>query len=109
MTTYDDATVNGLVARTTLITDPKVPILSAVIEADTAAGDTLVHEQRMTPTDYAFDRATLRELLTQTGAEQGLPGELFERIERAVDALPGGRIEDFIGLFTAIEPRRAAA
>lgn len=109
MTTYDDAGVNGLVARITLVTDPQVPILSAVIEADTAAGDTLVHEQHMTPADYAFDHATLRELLTRTGAEQGLPGELFERIERAVDALPGGRIEDFVSLFTAIEPRRAAA
>ncbi len=88
---------------------PQVPILSAVIEADTAEGDTLIHEQRMTPADYAFDRAALREMLTRTGAEQGLPAELFERIESAVDALPGGRIEDFVALFTAIEPRRAAA
>jgi 2-methylcitrate dehydratase PrpD len=109
MTTYDDAAVNGLVARTTLVTDPGVPILSAVIEVDIATGETLVHEQRMTPADYAFDRATLRELLTRIGAEQGLPGELFERIERAVNALPGGRIEDFVALFTAIEPKRVAA
>ena len=63
----------------------------------------------MTPADYAFDRAALRELLTRIGAEQGLPSALFERIERAVDALPGGRIEDFTTLFAAIEQRRAAA
>jgi 2-methylcitrate dehydratase PrpD len=109
MTTYDDAAVNGLVARTTLVTDPDVPVLSAIIEADTTDGTTHLHEQRMTPADYAFDRATLRELLTRTGAEQGLEAALFERIERAVDALPNGRIEDFTGLFTAIAPRRAAA
>jgi len=109
MTTYDDAAVNALVARTTLFTDADVPVLSAVIEADTVDGKTLVHEQRMTPVDYAFDRATLRELLTRTGAEQGLPGALFAQIEHAIDALPGGRIEDFVALFTAIEPKRAAA
>ena len=109
MTTYDDGSVNGLVARTTLVTDPGVPVLSAIIEADTADGATHRHEQRMTPADYAFDRATLRELLTRTGAEQGLEPGLFERIERVVDALPNGRIEEVVGLFTAIEPRRVAA
>lgn len=109
MTTYDDAAVNELVARTTLVTDPDVPVLSAILEADTAGGTTHVHKQRMTPADYAFDRATLRELLTRTGAEQRLEAALFERIEHVVDTLPGGRIEDFVELFTAIEPRRAAA
>ena len=59
--------------------------------------------------DYAFDRATLRELLTRTGAEQGLEQRLFERIEHVVDALPNGSIEDLVGLFTAIEPHRVAA
>lgn len=109
MTTYDDQPVNALVARTTLVTDPQVPVLSAIIEVDTASGETLVHEQRMTPADFAFDRPTLRELLVRIGAEQGLPAELFSRIERAADALPGGRIEDFVSLFAGIGSQRAAA
>lgn len=109
MTTYDDAAVNALVAKTELVTDPEVAVLSAVIEAQTTAGIKHVHSQKMTPADYAFDRATLRELLTRTGAEQGLAPELFDRIERVVDALPNGRIQEIVDLFAAIERRRQAA
>lgn len=109
MTTYDDATVNALVEKIALVTDPGVPVLSAVIEADTLDGETLVQEQRMTPADYAFDRTTLRELLVRIGSEQGLPASLFDRIERVVGALPNGRIEDIVGLFAEIEGRRHAA
>lgn len=106
MTTYDDAHVAALVSRIALVSDANIPILSAIIEADLEGGDTLIHEQRMTPKDYAFDRATLRELLVRTGAEQGLPVGLFERIEAAADALPGGSIEDFITLFAEL-PRHS--
>ena len=109
MTTYDDAAVNALVERIALVTDPGVPVLSAVLEADTLDGETLVHEQRMTPADYAFDRATLRELLGRIGSEQGLPRSLFERIEAVVDALPHGAIAEVVGLFSEIEGRRRAA
>ena len=106
MTTYDDAAVAGLVSRITLVSDAKIPILSAIIEADMEDGETLIHEQRMTPQDYAFDRPTLRELLVRTGAEQGLPASLFTRIEAAADALPGGIIEDFTALFAEL-PRHS--
>ncbi|CAN7348634.1 MmgE/PrpD family protein [Bosea sp. LjRoot9] len=109
MTTYDDAAVNGLVAKITLVTDPEVPVLSAVLEADTVSGARHVHAQTMTPADYAFDRATLRELLTRIGAEQRLRPELFERIERVVDALPDGGVREIVDLFAAIEPHRRAA
>lgn len=106
MTTYDDAAVASLVSRIALVSDANIPILSAIIEADLESGETLVHEQRMTPKDYAFDRPTLRELLERTGAEQGLPAALFDRIEAAADALPGGKIEDFTALFAEL-PRHS--
>ena len=38
MTTYDDPAVNDLIARVELVSDPSIPILSAVIEAETADG-----------------------------------------------------------------------
>lgn len=106
MTTYDDSAVAGLVSRIALVSDANIPILSAIIEADLESGETLVHEQRMTPKDYAFDRPTLRELLERTGAEQGLPAALFDRIEAAADALAGGKIEDFTALFAQL-PRHS--
>lgn len=102
MTTYDDAAVSGLVSRIALVSDANIPILSAIIEAELESGETLIHEQRMTPKDYAFDRPTLRELLERTGAEQALPAALFDRIEAAADALPGGKIEDFTALFAEL-------
>lgn len=98
MTTYDDPAVADLIARTTLITDPSVPVLSAVIEVDTAAG-TLVHEQRMTPADYAYDRRTLSALLRRIGAEEGVPDKAFDRVEAFVAGLPAGRIEDVVEAF----------
>jgi len=99
MTTYDDAAVAVLIDRTTLISDPAVPQLCAVIEADTAGG-TLVHEQRMTAADYAYDRATVSAMLRRIGREQNLPAEAFSRIEAFADGLPDGAIVDTIAPFS---------
>ena len=109
MTSYDDTAVNALVARIELVTDPDVPVLSAIIEAKTGDGRVHVHEQRMTPADYAFDRPTLHALLTRIGREQGLPDALFERIGAIVDRLPSGRIEDLVALFDRKAAAHAAA
>lgn len=109
MTSYDDAAVNDLVARIALVTDPDVPVLSAIIEADTADGDTHIHEQRMEPADYAFDRPTLRALLTRIGREQAVAEAVFGRIEAVVDRLPEGRIEDVVALFEGAGGVRRAA
>ena len=109
MTDYADEAVNAHVARIALVTDPSVPVLSAILEAETAEGDTIVHEQRMTPADYAFDRTTLRALLSRIGREQGLPEALFDRIEAVVDRLPEGEIGDLTGLFDNLPASPAAA
>jgi 2-methylcitrate dehydratase PrpD len=98
MTTYDDATVSSLVRRTILIGDPAVPQLCAVIEADIAGG-TKVHEQRMTPADYAFDRTSVSTMLRRIGQEQAVPPAAFSRIEAFADLLPQGSIDDAIASF----------
>ena len=99
MTTYDDPTVTALIGRTTLVSDASVPTLSAVIEADTEEG-TIIHEQRMTPADYAYGRAAVSDMLRRIGREQRIPQVAFDRIERFVDRLPGGSIADAIEAFT---------
>ena len=48
MTTYDDPAVNDLITRVELVSQASIPILSAVIEAETADGAKQVREQRMT-------------------------------------------------------------
>lgn len=98
MTTYDDPAVAALIGRTTLVSDASVPTLSAVLEADTDDG-TLIHEQRMTPADYAYSRAAVSDMLRRIGREQGVPPAAFDRIESFADRLPAGSITDAIGAF----------
>jgi hypothetical protein len=108
MTTYDDPRVAGLIERITLVSDPAVPVLSAIIEADTSQGP-LTREQRMVPADYSYDLATLSAMLRRIGREEGVPMTAFDRLEAFVDRLPGGSIEDAIGAFSLpVEQRQAA-
>ncbi|MGB9118366.1 MmgE/PrpD family protein [Bradyrhizobium sp.] len=102
MTTYDDPAVAALIRRTTLISDPAVPQLCAVIEADTAGGS-LVHEQRMTAADYAYDRATVSTMLRRIGREQSVPPDAFARIESFAERLPGGAIAEAISAFSLVK------
>ena len=101
MTNYDDPSVAALIKRTTLVTDPSVPVLSAIIEADTAQG-TLIQEQRMTPADYAYDRATLSAMLRRIGAQEGVPMAAFDRLEAFVDRLPAGDISEILAAFALL-------
>lgn len=98
MTTFDDAAVEALIARTTLISDPAVPVLSAIIEADTPEGTT-VREQRMTAKDYAYDLPTLSSMLRRIGGEEGVDMAAFDRLEAFVRALPDGDIAEAIAPF----------
>ncbi|MDA8252763.1 MAG: MmgE/PrpD family protein, partial [Rhodospirillales bacterium] len=107
MTTYDDPDVAALIARTRLVTDPSVPVLSAILEVDTAQG-TRVHKQPMTPADYAYDRATLAAMLRRIGAEQEVPMAAFDRLEAFVDRLPAGDIGAVLAAFELM-PRPGAA
>ncbi len=98
MTTYDDPEVAALIARITLVPDAAVPVLCAVIEADTPAGP-VVRTQSMTTTDYAYDRAPLAALLRRIGAEEGVAPAAFDRLEAFVEGLPQGRITDAVEAF----------
>lgn len=102
MTTYDDPKVADLIRRTTLVSDPAVPTLCAVIEAETASG-TVVREQRMTPADYSFSRDAVSEMLRRIGREQKVAPAAFDRIERFVDRLPDGAIADAVGAFALVQ------
>ena len=109
MTTYDDAAVNGLVGRIALVTDPQVPVLSAVIEVETEDGRLHRRDQPMATADYAYDRATVSALVRRIGREQNVPMVAFDRIEAFVDRLPNAAIEEVLSAFTVLEPQRAAA
>ena len=109
MTTYDDPKVNELIGRIRLVTDAGVPTLSAVIEADTTAGRTVVQDQQMTARDYAYDRATVSKMIRRIGNEQDVPATAFDRIETFVDRWPASSIDDVLKSFAMIEPKRKAA
>jgi 2-methylcitrate dehydratase PrpD len=109
MTTYDDPEVNALESRITLVSDPGVPTLSAVIEAETEDGRVHVREQRMTAKDYAYDGPTLSALLRRIGREQNVPMALFDRLEGFVARLPNASIDEVLGAFAMLHPQRAAA
>jgi 2-methylcitrate dehydratase PrpD len=109
MTTYDDPAVNGLIERITLVSDPSVPCLSAVIEAETADGRRLVRDQRMMTEDYNYGRAGVSALVRRIGKEQGVPSKAFDLIEGFVDRFPDAHINDVLLSFAMLAPRRAAA
>ena len=109
MTTYDDRAVNGVVERVTLIGDPDVPTLSAVIEVETADGRRLVRDQRMTTEDYNYDRVGVSALVRRIGREQGVPAKAFDLIEGFVSRLPEAEINDVLSSFGMLAQRRAAA
>ncbi len=106
MTTYDDAKVNGFIGRISLVSDPSVPTLSCIIEADTADGRTVVQDQPMTAADYAYDRAGVSRLVRRIGVEQNVPMAAFDRLEGFVDRLPQGSIDDVLTAFASIEGPR---
>lgn len=109
MTTYDDAKLNGFINRITLISDPSVPTLSCVIEADTTDGHTLTQNQHMTTADFAYDRAGVSQLVRRIGAEQDVPMAAFDRLEAFVERWPAALIDELIGVFALIAPQRRAA
>ena len=99
MTTYDDAQVNALVDRVTLLSDEAVPTLCCRIEVEMADGRRIVRDERKTPADYSYDRATVSGLIRRIGAETGLPSSAYDRLEAFVDGLPDGDIGTVIAAF----------
>ncbi len=108
MTTYNDASVNALERRVTLVGDPSLSALCAKIEVEITDGTKHVREQNMTPADYAFDRRAISKLVRSIGAGEGVSPSAFDLLERFADRLPGGSIDEVIESFTTIERRMAA-
>ncbi|GAB5469572.1 MAG: MmgE/PrpD family protein [Rhodospirillales bacterium] len=109
MTSYDDPAVLGLIERVRLVSDPKVPVLSCVIAAETASGETLVEDLSMTAKDYAYDWQDTMALIRRIGAESGVPKVIYDDLERFCQALPEGSIGTVIAAFAALDDASAAA
>jgi 2-methylcitrate dehydratase PrpD len=99
MTTYGDRDVNALVDRIDLVPDESVARLSCVIEAALPGGRSLVENLPLTVADFAFDRATVSDLVRRIGGEQGVPPAAYDSIERFVSALPDGDVRDVLRAF----------
>jgi 2-methylcitrate dehydratase PrpD len=97
MTLYHDDEVNALVERVDLVADDGVPTLCCRIELTLASGETLTEICDMTPADYAWSFEDLRERLTRTAAQEGLPPDCIAELS-AFCADPAGR---GIGALTA--------
>jgi 2-methylcitrate dehydratase PrpD len=109
MTTYDDAEVNALVERVTLVSDEGVPTLCCRIEIEMADGRRIERHERKTPADFSFDRATVSALVRRIGAETGVPASAYDRLERFVDELPGGDIGAVVRSFAEAPRMQHAA
>jgi len=109
MTTYDDADVNRLVGRVTLVTDASVPTLSCIIEATLADGGREVEDLRMTAKDYAYGWDATSALIRRVGAETGVPAAAYDRLEGFCRGLPAGGIAEVLGAFAMLDTLRLAA
>ena len=109
MTTYDDAKLNGFIDHITLVSDASVPTLSCILEADMMDGLTVIQNQTMTTADFAYDRNRISQLVRRIGIEENVPMAAFDRIEAFVERLPTASIDEVIGAFTVIAPKRQAA
>lgn len=107
MTTYDDAEVNGLMARIDLVPDEGVARLCCVIEARLEDGTVETNDKRVTTEDFNFDRATVSALVRRIGAEQNVPPQAYDGIDRFVESLPNADIATVVEAF-ALCPRSAA-
>lgn len=102
MTVYDDAPVNDLVQRIDLVADSGIARLCCVVEAELDGADSVIHEQRMSTHDYAYDRATVAALIRQVGGESGVPQSCYRRLESFVDNLETSDIAEVLACFDAL-------
>jgi hypothetical protein len=109
MTTYDDAGVNELVARTTLVPDDGVAKLCSIIDVTLADGTLLAQDTRMTTKDYDFDRAAVNALVRRIGDETGIPQKAYDHLNTFVESLPGADLGLVLRAFAMIPGARAAS
>jgi len=109
MTTYDDATVNALVERVTLVSDEAVPTLCCRIAVALEDGAVIERYESKTTDDFAYDRATDSALIRRVGAETDIPSAVYDRLEAFVWGLPDGDIGEVLRCFAALPGLRKAA
>lgn len=101
MLDFDDAVVRELIPRIALVPDETVSRLCCTIELDFADGQQWRHEQVMSTDDFAYDRATARELVLRVGAESGIPAAIYTRLERFIDDPSGCGMDTVTDCFAA--------
>lgn len=109
MTTYDDAGVNALVGRVTLVSDEAVPTLCCRIAVTLEDGTVIERNENKTTDDFAYDRAADSALIRRVGAESDIPAAVYDRLEAFVWGLPEGDIAEVLGCFAALPDMRRAA
>jgi len=102
MTTYDDAEVNALVARTELVPDDGVNKLCCIINVDLEDGTRIAQDQRMTVANYDYDRKAVSALIRRIGDESDLPAKAYEYLETFVESLPGADISLVLKSFAMV-------
>lgn len=112
MTRYDDPAVNDLEARIELVADPAVPVLSCRLEAVTQDGRAVTHEKPMTAADYSYSWAEVSAMVRRIGAEEGVPGAAYDKIETfcaAPDSAPVSLVVDAFQMSVAAPATLAEA
>lgn len=105
MTIYDDAGVNELVARTTLVPDDGVAMLCCIIDVELVDGTRFAEDTRMTTKDYDLDRAAVNALVRRLGDETGIPQKAYDHLNAFVEALPGADLWLLLRAFAMIPVR----
>lgn len=106
MTDYANVPLGRLMNSVQLVADESMPPLCTRVDVELADGTRLSRDERKTPADYAYDRSGVSHLIRSVGAESGIPATAYERIERFVDRIPQGRIEEVIAVFNDAVPAR---
>lgn len=109
MTTYDDPQVNALESRVRLVSDPSAPTLCCRIEVETGSGERVVEDLKMTAADYAYGWDRTAELARSIGAETGVPGAVYDKLEAFCRGAPGGAISEVVEAFDALRTLPPAA
>ena len=107
MMVYDDPDVAVLIARTDLVSDPGVAVLSCVIEADMENGETVTEPLVMTANDYNYSRPQLRALIERVCAEVDVSAAACRELERFVDDPAGVGLPVVLNQFAQLRERKA--
>ncbi len=109
MTTYDDAEINGLMARIELVPDEAIARLCCVVEAETDDGETLTRDQPMTTEDFNYSWDKVLNLIHRVGAESAVPDEAYARVAGFAQTLPKAPLDEVLAAFALLPSVRPVA